>query len=475
MQNTVRLFAAASTIALLAGCSSDGDNDSSPTTATTTTTSTSLGTGPATGGDAAFTQFQATAIAAAGLAEEHEPQETAAVQLGRAGDALEEARFVISAGTRAEIPGGNGSTSLEVPDYTEMGTTFGFPVGGETLELEVSKEDLFGRSDDLESRAVLTKNGITLLRRSPGADSGDRTLTHTLYGAWMEHAGFAVAVDGDFVVPRDGDSALPIPGRIAAASGDLAETRPAANATWEGLMVGTIREGDDRDDILQGDAELTFDLTRSTLDASFGQIRNLDEGGRLHSIDEVRFAAVPVYQDGYYEYTYTEDGVIRGAFYGDGHAETAGAFTRRGVSGAFGAKREMGGGGNDGSTGPGTGDDAAFTQFQATAIAAAGTGASEPEERAVDQLRRAREYRGRPLTGGRSNGITAEYPGGDGSTAVVYRDNCADNQMNCGRLLRFDAAGDFDLDGEQRGDKDLTLAVEAEDFFHPRSDLDSRA
>ncbi|MBC6406147.1 MAG: hypothetical protein GDA41_10600 [Rhodospirillales bacterium] len=286
--------------------------------------------------DFAFRGFQATAIAAAGLPEEHQPEETAGSQLDRAEDALEDAAYVLNSGVRVEIPGGDGtSTSPEYPSYTETGQTLGFFVNGKRLTLDLEKEDLFGRRDGVDE-AVLTKNGITLLRRRSGEDSEDRPFDHTLYGAWMEHAGFAVAVDGSFAV-ADGDSTLHIPGRFAAASGDPTETRPMADATWKGLMVGTIRSGHRKNDLLQGDAELIFDMEGSRIDAVFSEIRKFYQDGRLYSGKTIRFEDVPV--DGNGHYRYEGDGAIRGLFYGGGHAETAGAFTKGGISAAFGAKK----------------------------------------------------------------------------------------------------------------------------------------
>ncbi|MBC6406485.1 MAG: hypothetical protein GDA41_12355 [Rhodospirillales bacterium] len=314
MQNAVRLFAAASIIVLLAGCGSGGSD-----------------------GDA-FTEFQAKAIAAAGLPEEHEPEETAVAQLGRAEDALEDGISAWYSGVRVEHPGGDGATTR--PQYLDSNdpTVFrlGFTVEGETLEWEVSAEDLFGPSDDLDSRAVLTKNGVTLVRRSPGEDSEDRPLTHSLYGAWMEHAGFIVAVDGDFIVSDGAGGRFPIPGRFAAGGGDRKESPPAADATWKGLMIGTIESGADRDDILQGDAELTFELSSSTVDATFSKIRNLDKDA-AHPGGPIEFADMQVNSIGDYRNN-EDDSFFWGRFYGGGHAETAGAFSRNNVRGAYGAK-----------------------------------------------------------------------------------------------------------------------------------------
>ncbi|MBC6406486.1 MAG: hypothetical protein GDA41_12360 [Rhodospirillales bacterium] len=348
MQNTVRLFASASVIALLAGCGSDGSDGNN--------------------GDAAFRAFQATAIAAAELPEEHEPGETAAVQLERADAALEDAGRLLfagrSRGITIEYSEGGGLSAYAYRDNcadNQMGCDSllrfnadgafdldGQQQGDEDLTLAVEKEDLFGLRDDLDSRAVLTKNGITLLRRSPGGDSDDEPFNHTLYGGWMEHAGFAVAVDGSFAV-ADGESTLRIPGRFAAFTGVWTGTNPTEDATWEGLMVGTIQRGDDRDDVLQGDAKLTFNMDSTTVDATFSNIYNLDKDAP-HTRAEISFKGADEGADlfledeaGYFA-VLIEGGeaFLQGGFFGDGddeHAEVAGAFYRYNVSGAFGAKK----------------------------------------------------------------------------------------------------------------------------------------
>ncbi|MBC6404401.1 MAG: hypothetical protein GDA41_01475 [Rhodospirillales bacterium] len=313
------LCIALSAATLLTGCGSDGDN------------------GPGGFRPLAFEEFQERAIAAAGLPEEHEPQETAATQLMRAESDLGQLSsldYIVFTGAFTS-------------DLTRTGVTLSLPVDDETLrlevsteeedlELEVSTEDLFGPSDDLESGAVLTKNGITLVRRSPGEDSGDRPLTHSLYGAWMDNAGFVVAVDGDFIV-ADGDDTRPIPGWVAASSGVAATSHPTANATWEGLMVGAIRRGDNRNQILQGDAELILDVSASTVDATFSEIYNLDKNA-AHPGGSIEFTDVPLANTAGFRYD-EDDGSLTGQFMGDGGDEVAGVFDRGDVIGAFGAKK----------------------------------------------------------------------------------------------------------------------------------------
>ncbi|MBC6441913.1 MAG: hypothetical protein GDA53_02120 [Rhodobacteraceae bacterium] len=126
--------------------------------------------------------------------------------------------------------------------------------------------------------------------------------------------------------------------RRAQAFGDLTESRPTADATYTGLMVGTPARGAQRDNLLQGDATLTFTAADNQLDATFSDIKDLDHN-TAHSVTEVRFRDVPVSSGG----TYAQGAGanrIEGAFYGTGHAETAGVFEQQGIVGAYGAKKQ---------------------------------------------------------------------------------------------------------------------------------------
>ena len=174
------------------------------------------------------------------------------------------------------------------------------------------------------SRAILTKNGITLLE--------DQAEDIEAYGAWMDHAAFAVQSE------RTTSQGIAVTGRYGIAGGDLTGIQPDMAATWRGLMVGTPRDGALRGNVLQGDAALTYTLSGGALDAAFTDIRNLDTGA-AHSTPSVRFDDVPVATDGTYEAGLTGNR-IQGGFYGPAHAEAAGVFEQSGIVGAFGAKRQ---------------------------------------------------------------------------------------------------------------------------------------
>ena len=194
-------------------------------------------------------------------------------------------------------------------------------------------------------RVVLPNQGIYLtLDKSFG---GRPFASPFSFGAWMDDAGF-------FVVPRGfvnrGAAELHSVGRMVVAVGERTGDSPAADAVWRGSMVGTASKGEHKDNLLRGEAELTFDMDDSMLDANFFNIRDYDRFGEKYvsargvKRDRMLFPDIPVAADGSYAKRYRKrvdnrGGSIRGAFYGEGHYETAGTFRAYGVLGAFGAKK----------------------------------------------------------------------------------------------------------------------------------------
>ena len=118
------------------------------------------------------------------------------------------------------------------------------------------------------------------------------------------------------------------------------------DATWTGVMVGTPAQGANQDNILQGDARLTYDMSEQTINAHFSKIVDLDRQA-AHSVVDVRFANVRVDRFGRYHNGSNADRIsgsvgnlLNGAFFGDDHAETAGVFEKDGIIGAYGAKKQ---------------------------------------------------------------------------------------------------------------------------------------
>ena len=196
------------------------------------------------------------------------------------------------------------------------------PQSGATRTLGL--QDL--RFVEASSTALLTKNGVTAVYASTADREG--------YLALMNHAGFGVTSARQTI--EDTDFIL----RWGYAVGDLTLARPSVSATWRGLMVGTPTGSTLRENVLQGDATLTFTLDGAggALDAAFTNIKDLRRNA-AHSTATVRFDDVPVALDGTWAIGLIGNR-IQGGFYGPGHAEAAGVFEQRGIVGAFGGKRQ---------------------------------------------------------------------------------------------------------------------------------------
>ena len=207
----------------------------------------------------------------------------------------------------------------------------------------VSLDDL-EFATDATTEFGLTKHGITLFRT--------RATDVEAFGAWMEHAGFAIQTETD-KTRTDAGQDVNWRFRYGLVGGDLTGTLPftrPGSATWQGLMVGTPATGNRAGNLLQGDATLRYNFDVSypgggvvgvyseTLDAAFTDIKDLTRNA-AHSTERARFADVPVAADGTYAAGSTGNR-IEGGFSGPDHAETAGVFEQSGIVGAFGAKRQ---------------------------------------------------------------------------------------------------------------------------------------
>ena len=254
------------------------------------------------------------------------PAETVADRSARAAAFVERSDSIVSSTVF-----GN-SSNPDVPSFqfraSCSGTTCTWTEPRSGISETISLRDLESASG-ASSRAVLGKNGVTMFesaRRRDGIDS-------RWYAGAMEHAGFQLELASG---TADG---VRFSLRGGFAGGDLTGSAPGFTLTWRGLMAGTATAGAARDNLLQGDAELTyaFEGARGLLDAAFTNIRDLDRGA-AHSTAALRFDDVPVASDGTFEAGLTGNR-IQGGFYGPGHAETAGVVEQADVVGAFGAKR----------------------------------------------------------------------------------------------------------------------------------------
>ncbi|MDE0698109.1 MAG: hypothetical protein OXH76_20015 [Boseongicola sp.] len=170
---------------------------------------------------------------------------------------------------------------------------------------------------DVEWHDIPSKHGLTL--------EGNRAGSNRALRVNMDHGDFDV-----FTTDAMG-------GGIAAhVYADLARGVPNASGTWRGLMIGAVHDGRD---LLQGDAEISFDFDEMTVDASFTGIVNLDRMA-AHSRSRVDFPPIPVSDQGIWERGVDTDEGIRGGFAGTGHEEAGGYFWTPDMTASFGAARQ---------------------------------------------------------------------------------------------------------------------------------------
>ena len=147
------------------------------------------------------------------------------------------------------------------------------------------------------------------------------------YGGWLDASSFIVGrerVEGGLLVAATSVG-------VSSASNPQA-SGAAGTATWLGSMVGR-GTGSADGALYQGGAGLEYDFAASTLDVAFFRIRDLNTGAARA---DIRWEDLAV-RNG--RFVHPGPHMIRGTFYGAGHAEAGGVFESRGIAGAFGAKR----------------------------------------------------------------------------------------------------------------------------------------
>ena len=292
-----RIIAALALVATLAACGGGG------------------GDGPVTTG------VNQTARDLAGLSA---PAETPAAQRARAPTLVSRADSLILSSlygetTHPALPTFRASARCSGTRCTVSEPRSGYSLSASLSDLEFA---------DTTTIAIGTKHRITLMSSS-GSLHGTEL---TGFGAWMQHAGFAVQTED---VTVEGTR---ITGRYGQAGGDLTGVKPVGGATWRGVMVGRLATGSSRNDRLVGDAALNYDFSLDVLDVAFSSIVNIDRG-RAHSVALVRFEDLQIGRRGTFR-AGAAGNRIQGGFYGPGHAEAAGIFEQSNIVGAFGARKQ---------------------------------------------------------------------------------------------------------------------------------------
>ncbi len=204
-------------------------------------------------------------------------------------------------------------------------------------EEEFSVEDVakaFTENRD-KVKTLQTKRGITMARLRVGESKGGEGF----WGAVLGHSSFGLYEDIGAL--EDEDIASFFFGGVA--SGDLYGKRPTADVEWTGLMVGAPTAGEDRGNILRGDATVNYSSSDTSISVSFTDIakveKSLDDNKKTpHSVTSISFPGVEVTPSGAFgEKSGSE--YIQGGLYGPGNEEVAGVFEKQGIAGAFGANK----------------------------------------------------------------------------------------------------------------------------------------
>ena len=203
---------------------------------------------------------------------------------------------------------------------------------GEGVSLTIGVGDFSAGSEGL-LRPVMRYRGIPL-----AAGAGSRTIDGAVtvesfgYGGWLEHSAFSVQGLVATSVGLRGAS-----GYYGVSGGIASNSRPTGgSASWNGVMVATDVEGEGRESIIQGDADLSVDFGAATVDLSFSNVRDLTAGTARTG---TTWSDMPVTASGVFSGT-NPRGETAGRFYGPGHEEAGGTFTYDDLAGAYGLRRQ---------------------------------------------------------------------------------------------------------------------------------------
>ena len=194
--------------------------------------------------------------------------------------------------------------------------------------------------DDLSVGSV-PLSPVMRYRDIPLAAYGDRTMAFGEsvevfgYGGWLDYSGFLVAGEtATSGVARD------VTLYYGLSTGIASNSRPTGgSARWNGVMVATDVSGAGRENVIQGDAELSVDFgAPATVDLSFSDVRDLTTGTERPG---TTWSDMPVMAAGEFSGTNAR-GETAGRFYGPGHEEVGGTFTYDDLAGAYGLKRQPG-------------------------------------------------------------------------------------------------------------------------------------
>ncbi len=190
---------------------------------------------------------------------------------------------------------------------------------------------------------VLTKNGISLLQFSLYEDYNIQEFTgrerveglRLMSDVALSEIQYA---DGTSTEKSSGDrSEYRVYGHSV--GGFMTGANPAGNATYRGIMAGSVVEKDDTVDLnvpqwVIGDAEFRFDLATLELDITFSNIVALESGDTFTAL---AWTGVSVNNGAFKQVVAEGENYIEGAFFGSGQEGAAGVFEQASLFGSFSA------------------------------------------------------------------------------------------------------------------------------------------
>ena len=193
----------------------------------------------------------------------------------------------------------------------------------------VEGEGVIGYNENNE--AVMTDRGVTIVQRRVAGrfntdEDGVASFTYQMYGGWNNDSHFGIEQ-----IIRTGGSDTGTDIRTYS-FGDASGSNPTTGTliNYTGVMIGTDTR---TSQVVHGDAVIQFVVSNSAFleTVTFQNIVNLSNGAGVNIIN---FNNIPLAADGTFE---SDNGDIKGTFYGTGHEGIGGIFDKDNILGAFGA------------------------------------------------------------------------------------------------------------------------------------------
>ena len=194
---------------------------------------------------------------------------------------------------------------------------------GESVTVDLLEVDPEGDASATTITDRQLRNGVQAGRLRADGEGYTRFDAFGVWGDWN-----AATTGAGSTVLQGTDIRFVVPTSVGQGSG----TNPVSGgATWSGAMTG-VKFGDaGLGAEVSGDAAMTVDLEKASLDLAFTDIAELGSGA---GVGDIGWQGVAMEGGGF-----RDDG-LDGRFYGPDHEEAGGVFERDGIAGAFSLGRD---------------------------------------------------------------------------------------------------------------------------------------